>query len=35
MFDWCIEQGFDLSLIETMPVGSISEDRSKPLPAFG
>jgi cyclic pyranopterin phosphate synthase len=28
MFDWCIEQGFDLSLIETMPVGSISEDRS-------
>lgn len=24
---WCSEQGFDLSLIETMPLGTISDDR--------
>lgn len=28
MLDWCIEQGFDLSLIETMPLGLIDEDRT-------
>lgn len=28
MFDWCLGEGFDLSLIETMPVGAISEDRT-------
>jgi GTP 3',8-cyclase len=27
MLEWCIEQGFDLSLIETMPLGMIDEDR--------
>ena len=27
MLDWCIDQGFDLSLIETMPLGVIDEDR--------
>lgn len=28
MFEWCMDQGFDLSLIETMPVGLIDEDRT-------
>ena len=27
MLRWCIEQGFDLSLIETMPLGVIDDDR--------
>lgn len=27
MLAWCVEQGHDLSLIETMPLGSIDEDR--------
>lgn len=27
MLAWCGEQGFDLSLIETMPLGAIDEDR--------
>jgi GTP 3',8-cyclase len=28
MLAWCGEQGFDLSLIETMPLGQIDEDRT-------
>jgi len=28
MLAWCGEQGFDLSLIETMPLGEIDEDRT-------
>jgi len=28
MLAWCVEQGHDLSLIETMPLGSIDEDRA-------
>ena len=28
MAEWCGEQGFDLSLIETMPLGQIDEDRT-------
>jgi len=28
MLDWCVGQGFDLSLIETMPLGEIDEDRT-------
>ncbi|CUS46722.1 MAG: GTP 3',8-cyclase MoaA [Pseudomonadota bacterium] len=28
MLDWCVEHGFDLSLIETMPLGAIGEDRA-------
>ncbi|GAA0315807.1 GTP 3',8-cyclase MoaA [Sphingomonas oligophenolica] len=28
MLAWCVEQGFDLSLIETMPLGAIDEDRT-------
>ncbi len=35
MLDWCGERGFDLSLIETMPLGAIDEDRTDrflPLP---
>ncbi len=28
MLEWCGEQGFDLSLIETMPLGVIDEDRA-------
>jgi cyclic pyranopterin phosphate synthase len=28
MLAWCIEQGHDLSLIETMPLGAIDEDRA-------
>lgn len=28
MLGWCMEQGFDLSLIETMPLGEIDEDRT-------
>lgn len=28
MLDWCIDQGFDLSLIETMPLGEMDEDRT-------
>lgn len=27
MAQWCAEQGFDLSLIETMPLGQIDDDR--------
>jgi cyclic pyranopterin phosphate synthase len=28
MLDWCVEQGHDLTLIETMPLGAIDEDRT-------
>jgi len=28
MLRWCVEQGLDLSLIETMPLGAIDEDRA-------
>ncbi len=28
MLEWCHEQGFDLTLIETMPLGEIDEDRT-------
>ena len=28
MLSWCISQGFDLSFIETMPLGHIDEDRT-------
>jgi cyclic pyranopterin phosphate synthase len=28
MLAWCVEQGNDLSLIETMPLGAIDEDRA-------
>jgi len=28
MLAWCVEQGHDLSLIETMPLGTIDEDRA-------
>jgi GTP 3',8-cyclase len=28
MLAWCVDQGFDLSLIETMPLGAIDEDRT-------
>lgn len=28
MLNWCVEHGFDLSLIETMPLGAIDEDRT-------
>lgn len=28
MLEWCGDQGFDLSLIETMPLGAIDEDRT-------
>jgi cyclic pyranopterin phosphate synthase len=28
MLTWCCEQGFDLSLIETMPLGQIDDDRT-------
>lgn len=37
MLDWCADQGCDLSLIETMPLGEIADDRSDhyiPLHAF-
>jgi len=27
MLAWCVDQGFDLTLIETMPLGAIDEDR--------
>lgn len=27
ILEWCVEQGHDLSLIETMPLGAIDEDR--------
>jgi cyclic pyranopterin phosphate synthase len=27
MLDWCVTRGFDLTLIETMPLGAIDEDR--------
>jgi cyclic pyranopterin phosphate synthase len=27
MLQWCVDQGLDLSLIETMPLGAIDEDR--------
>ena len=30
MLEWCAAQGFDLSLIETMPLGTIDEDRTDP-----
>ncbi|MEO7688093.1 MAG: GTP 3',8-cyclase MoaA [Sphingomonas sp.] len=28
MLAWCVAEGFDLSLIETMPLGAIDEDRT-------
>ncbi len=28
MLAWCVDQGHDLSLIETMPLGAMSEDRA-------
>ena len=28
MLQWCIDEGLDLSLIETMPLGTIDEDRT-------
>ncbi len=28
MLAWCVDQGFDLSLIETMPLGVIDDDRT-------
>ena len=28
MLAWCVDNGFDLSLIETMPLGAIDEDRT-------
>lgn len=28
MLAWCVEEGFDLSLIETMPLGLIDDDRA-------
>jgi cyclic pyranopterin phosphate synthase len=28
MLEWCGEQGFDLTLIETMPIGVVDEDRT-------
>ena len=28
MLTWCVDQGFDLSLIETMPLGVIDDDRA-------
>ena len=28
MLEWCADEGFDLSLIETMPLGLIEEDRT-------
>jgi len=28
MLAWCVDQGHDLSLIETMPLGAVSEDRA-------
>ncbi|MFX8172441.1 radical SAM protein, partial [Acinetobacter baumannii] len=28
MVGWCGERGFDLSLIETMPLGAVEEDRT-------
>lgn len=36
MLRWCVDQGLDLTLIETMPLGAIDEDRADrfvPLPA--
>ena len=27
MLSWCCDEGFDLSLIETMPLGEVGEDR--------
>ena len=28
MLGWCVDHGFDLTLIETMPLGAIDEDRA-------
>ncbi len=28
MLDWCIEGGYDLTMIETMPMGDVSDDRA-------
>ncbi len=28
MLRWCVEEGFDLTLIETMPLGVVHEDRT-------
>lgn len=28
MLDWCVSEGLDLTLIETMPLGTIDEDRT-------
>lgn len=36
LLQWCIDEGLDLSLIETMPLGTVDEDRTDrflPLPA--
>lgn len=36
MLQWCMDEGLDLTLIETMPLGAIDEDRTDrfvPLPA--
>jgi GTP 3',8-cyclase len=29
MLDWCAARGFDLTLIETMPLGEVEEDRTR------
>lgn len=29
MLDWCAGRGFDLALIETMPLGAVEEDRTR------
>ena len=28
MLAWCAAEGFDLTLIETMPLGEVAEDRT-------
>ncbi len=33
MLSWCVAEGLDLSLIETMPLGAIDEDRVDRFPA--
>ena len=33
MLRWCAAEGYDLTLIETMPLGEVEEDRDRPLPA--
>ena len=29
MLDWCVTEGHDLTLIETMPLGEIDDDRTE------